>query len=58
MTAFTFRCPDTGQIVQGFAAEDETTVGGQYVAIECLACRRLHLVNPTTGKTLRERKTN
>jgi hypothetical protein len=50
MTPFLYRCPNTGQTVQGFSAEElpEDT----YESIPCLACRLLHFVNTTTGKVL------
>lgn len=50
MPPFLYRCPNTGQTVQGFAAEE--TSGDAYEAIACLACRQNHFVNPTTGKVL------
>jgi hypothetical protein len=50
MACFVYRCPSTRQIVQGFSAE-ETSVDA-YEAITCLACRRLHFVNPATRKVL------
>jgi hypothetical protein len=56
MASFIFCCPDVGLPVQGFAAEDESVVTGRFVAVECVACKRLHFVDPTTGQTLRERK--
>jgi hypothetical protein len=50
MPTFLYRCPNTGQTVQGFTAEEAD--GDTYEAITCLACRRLHFVNPATGKVL------
>jgi hypothetical protein len=44
------RCPTTGYRVQGFVAEE--LPADTYEAVACTACRRLHLVNPTTGKVL------
>jgi hypothetical protein len=55
MATFLFRCPNTGFQVQGWIVdkEDESANrGDSYEAIECLACRQVHFVNPTTGKTL------
>jgi hypothetical protein len=52
MPPFLFGCPNTGQTVQGFFAEE--VPDGAYEAITCLACRQIHFVNPTTGKVLGE----
>jgi hypothetical protein len=47
------RCPNTGMQVQGWFADNGSENGGEtYEATECIACRRVHLVNPKTGKTL------
>ena len=53
MPTFLYRCPNTGQTVQGFTA-GETPNQDAYKAITCLACRQNHFVNPTTGKVLGE----
>jgi hypothetical protein len=54
---FLYQCPNTGQIVQGWSAEE---VGDQdddtYQSIDCLACTRVHLINLKTGKVLGERE--
>ena len=47
-----FSCPATGANVQAWLAEEVTGDDDTYVAIECIACRRVHLVQPKTGKTL------
>jgi hypothetical protein len=51
MATFLFRCPTTGFRVQGYlpgeVGEDES-----YEAVNCVACARVHLVNPKTGKVL------
>jgi hypothetical protein len=53
MVPFLFRCPNTGFNVQGWIAEAvENDDSEKYEAVTCLACQQLHLVNPTTGKTL------
>ena len=54
MTPFLFRCPSTGMMVQGFRADDGTEDDAQdsYLGVHCLACKRMHLVNPATGKVL------
>jgi len=52
MAAFLFRCPNTGMHVQGWFADNGDDGDAFYEATECLACRRLHFVNPRTGKVL------
>jgi hypothetical protein len=52
MPPFLYRCPTTGYRVQGFIAEE--LPADTYEAVACTACRRIHLVNPTTGKVLGE----
>jgi hypothetical protein len=47
-TAFVYRCPNTGLNVQGFIADDPAPAG--YYPVTCLACTRLHLVDPKTFK--------
>ncbi len=48
MPAILLRCPITGQQVQSWANHDNDT----YEMVECLACRRWHMVNTKTGKLL------
>ena len=48
-----FCCPSTGQNVQGHLTVEPPADGSrQYEALECLSCRRFHLVNVSTGKLL------
>jgi len=47
-TAFVYKCPNTGFNVQGFIADDPAPAG--YHPVTCLACTRLHLVDPKTSK--------
>jgi len=56
MTTFVYRCPNTGLNVQGWVADDPTEEGEteRFEAVSCLACTRLHMVNPKTGKVLGE----
>jgi hypothetical protein len=57
MPPFIFRCPNTGFRVQGFAPKDDGSEGAGddvFVGVTCLACGSVHLVNPTTGKTVGE----
>jgi len=50
--AFVYRCPNTARNVQGFVAEELDDDVETYQAIECIACTRVHLVDPKTGKVL------
>jgi hypothetical protein len=51
MGAFLYRCPATGQHVQAWLADDGAD-DDVHRAVQCLACRRVHLVNPKTRKLL------
>ena len=62
MPAFIYRCPVTGQNVQGWIADDPSSDNAKanakadanrvYEAVICTACTRIHLVNPKTGKLI------
>jgi hypothetical protein len=56
MVSFTYRCPRTGQLVQGWAAADQLTDGEFYEPVTCTACGRVHLINPKSGKVLEAAK--
>ena len=47
---FIYRCPNTSFKVQGYIAEEVSDDADTYEAITCLACQRIHLVNPANGK--------
>ena len=51
MTTFLYRCPVTGYQVQGWADDNPQNEAETYQAVTCLACGRVHLVDPKTGKT-------
>jgi hypothetical protein len=52
-TTFLYRCPVTGHQVQGFIADNPTEKNGNvYEAFDCPICRRIHLVDPATGKVV------
>jgi hypothetical protein len=55
MIAFIYRCPRTGQQVQGWAA-DHLADGEIYEPVSCIACGRIHLVSPKSGKVLEAAK--
>ncbi len=50
MPSFIYRCPNTGLRVHGFVADDATD--DAFESVTCIACARVHLVNPATGKVL------
>jgi hypothetical protein len=54
MATFIFRCPITGQNVQGWFADDGSPENGNesYETVTCTACTMVHLVSLKTGKTL------
>jgi hypothetical protein len=52
MGAFLFRCPNTGMKVQAWSADDISAGDDRYEATTCTACRKIHLVNPATGKVM------
>jgi hypothetical protein len=52
MAPFLFQCPNTGLNVQGWSAEQIPADSEIYVTMECIACRGVHLVNPSTGKVM------
>ena len=52
MVPFTYRCPRTGQQVQGWAAADHLANDESYEPVTCTACGRIHLIDPKTGKML------
>jgi hypothetical protein len=56
MQTFIYRCPITGFRVQGQAPESTNEGKGEHFeAVTCTACKRVHLVNPKTGKLISER---
>lgn len=54
MGSYLFICPTTQMAVHGWAA-DEVPPIDYYEAVECTACKHVHLVNPRTGKVAGER---
>ena len=53
MATLIYRCPTTGQNVQawfsdGGSEDDDET----YETVTCMACQKVHLVSPRTGKVL------
>jgi hypothetical protein len=52
MPPFLYRCPNTGDNVQAWAADDPDDDELTYVQVTCLACAQAHLVNSKSGKVL------
>jgi hypothetical protein len=52
MAVFLYRCPTVGMHVQGWIADDPSADDNTYASVTCIACRQIHLVNPSTGKVL------
>jgi hypothetical protein len=53
MPVFLYRCPNTGLKVQGWVADDpERPSDASYEPVTCVACTRVHMVNPNTGRVL------
>lgn len=46
-----FKCPRTGMNVQHFLA-DEPTSAGEYKAVVCQACTKLHFIHSSSCKLL------
>jgi hypothetical protein len=54
MPPFMYRCPNTGNLVQGFVAEETSGDASSFEAVTCLVFLQVHYVNSTTGKVLGE----
>ena len=52
MYTFLFRCPTTGHKVQGIVRAPVPDDTSTYETMTCMACSRVHLVNPTSGTLL------
>ena len=52
MAPVLYRCPNTGQSVQAWVADEPDDDDLTYVQVTCFACAQAHLVNPKTGKVL------
>jgi hypothetical protein len=50
--SFTYLCPNTGLRVESFASTNPLIDGHE--AVTCVACGRVHLVDPATGKVRQE----
>ena len=61
MASFTYRCPNTGAMVQGFIVIEDIPArfnfepeDGPYESMSCEKCGQAHIVNVKTGKVLGE----
>jgi hypothetical protein len=56
MPSWFFRCPITGERVRGFVVAEDVPDDDPdaYIAVTCLSCGRIHLLNLKTGKTVGE----
>jgi hypothetical protein len=53
MTTFHYRCPNTGQQMQGWTDDPPVADDPEaYQLVKCIACSRVHWVNPRTGRVL------
>ena len=52
MAAVMFLCPTTGLHVHEWFDDDLPTEGEVYEPVTCLACQRVHLIDPKSGKVL------
>jgi hypothetical protein len=52
MPAILYTCPVTSDPVSGWVAGDPEGDDERFEAVDCIACRRIHFINPKTGKTL------
>ena len=53
MAGFIFRCPTRRMSVQGWVPDDlEFGSDNEFISINCMACRQIHLVNAMTGRVL------
>ena len=52
MALVLYRCPNTGQSVQAWVADEPDDDDLTYVQVKCFARTQTHLVNPKTGKVL------
>ena len=52
MALVLYRCPNTGQSVQAWVADEPDDDDLKYVQVKCFACAQAHLVNPKTGNVL------
>jgi hypothetical protein len=57
MAVFLYQCPNIGKQVQGWIVDDPTEDepdddADTYRSLACLACARVHLINPKTGEVL------
>jgi len=52
MPAVIFLCPYTGRHVHEWFDDDAEVSDNAFYSVTCLACQRIHLVNPKDGNVL------
>jgi len=53
MATALYRCPNTGFRVQGYTLDQTVSSDhDDYTLVTCLACKKIHVVNPKTGEVL------
>jgi len=52
MAGITFRCPNTGSYVDAWIEGEDSEADHSYEALTCVACQRVHLVNPKSGRVI------
>jgi hypothetical protein len=52
MAPVLYRCPNTGQSVQAWVADEPDDDDLTFAQVTCFACAQAHLVNPKTGNVL------
>ena len=52
MATFIFRCPTSGQNVQGSIAQGSVEQATTCVSVNCTACGQFHYVDLATGRVL------
>ena len=52
MAAFLYRCPNTGNKVQGYNSKEVSDDPNTYESVTCLACGQVHFVNLKTGRVV------
>jgi hypothetical protein len=52
MPAVTFKCPVNRLHVSSWYADDPRGEEDRLQAVPCLACQRVHVIYPTTGKVV------
>ena len=53
MRGISFRCPTREMHTQAWIADDiQAGSENEYITVDCIACRGIHLINPRTAKVI------